>query len=98
MSYSLPSPSPLAFTLLLTLIFILTSALTPLAAGFFCPKATSKPILCRAGTFCPRESAAETPCQAGTFNRQTVWVVFNGQAFRSGGTSEADCFDCPKGH
>ena len=68
----------------------------PFAAGFFCPKATSKPIRCRAGTYCPRESAAETPCQAGTYNRQTVWVMFNGKQFQSGGTSEADCFDCPK--
>ena len=66
------------------------------AAGFFCPKATSKPIRCRAGTYCPRESAAETPCEAGTYNRQTAWVMFDGQQYQSGGTSEADCFDCPK--
>ena len=97
--FSTPCPrrSPPALTLPLALIFTLTLA-HPLAvaAGFFCPKATSKPIRCRAGTYCPRESAAETPCEAGTYNRQTAWVMFDGQQYQSGGTSEADCFDCPK--
>lgn len=43
-------------------------AAKPCPCGYYCPRGSSAPILCRKGTYCPANSSKETRCTTGDKN------------------------------